>query len=109
MVHCPVPRTVDTLVTKLQRGDDIDDEGAEEDGAVNLHMRKLRRKHLSILFILMLLCFSNSQFSAEHVHQFDLESPTDGWQIAFQQELLTMTHQGVTMRKFSFMSELNML
>ena len=37
----------------------------------------------------MSMFFKTNEFSAEHVHQIVLESPIEGWQVSYQQELFT--------------------
>ena len=78
-------------------GEGGDDDNIEEDNdAVNnsfheieeeaspkvVHFEESQSIHLSMFF-------KTSQFSAEHVRQIVLESPIEGWEVSYQQELFT--------------------
>ena len=90
---------VGTLVTKLLRwGCGIDKDDAEEDDAVNTSYEEIEEEASPKVVhfdegekICLSMYFRTSQFSAEHVHQIVLESPIDGWQVSYQQELFTTT------------------
>ena len=91
---------VGTLVTNLLGGDAVDDDKAVEDDAVNSSYEEIEdqggsfSKACSFWWwwkICLSLHFRNSEFSADYVRQVILQSPIDGWQITYQQELFTTT------------------
>ena len=80
----------------VEGGDDVDDDESVEDDTANTSYEKIQEeaspKHVCFddgEKIRLSLYFRDSQFSAEYVRQFILQSPTDGWQITYQQELFT--------------------
>ncbi len=93
---CPSNEGRYTVHQTLEGGDDVDDEEAVEDDTANTSYEEIEEeasaKHVRFDVgekIRLSLYFKDSQFSAEYVHQFILQSPTDGWQITYQQELFT--------------------
>ena len=75
----------------LEEGDDVDNEDTVEDVTANTSYEEIEEevspKHVRFddgEKIRLSLYFRDSQFSAEYVHQFILQSPTDGWQITHQ-------------------------
>ena len=77
-------------------GGDIDKDDAEEDDAVNTSYEEIEEEASPKVVhfyegenICLSMYFRTSPFSAEHVCQIVLESPIDGWQVSYQQELFT--------------------
>ena len=91
----PLAMTVSILDTVMVRGGDNDNN--EEDGdLVNTSFHEIEEEasHKVVHFeegqtICLSLCFKSSQYSAEHVRRIVLESPMEGWQVSYHEELFT--------------------
>ena len=78
-------------------GEGGDDDNIEEDNdAVNNSFHEIEEETSPMVIhfeegqaICLSMFFKTSQFSAEHVRRIVLESPIEGWQVSYQQELFT--------------------